>query len=264
MVKQKLTLISDAAKKGWKRILVKGKKTWRNNGINSVLILDLDILNSPAVKSVLLVGILATTLSATMHEQAPAPVDSVKSSLVIVPPVEQDVVLANMAQQYVPKKAPKVVEKLKVRTTILKEAKVQVPEHVPDKHLALMLKEAKKNNVPIKIAIRLVQSESSFERTSRSHKGAKGYMQLMPATRKIYVDKLNIKDKSDAETNIIIGYAYLGDLFKLYKKRNISDKAAWRLTLASYNAGPGNVAKSGGVPNYCEKYITKIMGNQLL
>jgi hypothetical protein len=261
MIKKQLELLREEVKKNCRLVLIKVKKKWYKQILKEILMLDLNVLNSHTVKSAIALSILLTTLSAATPHIADNSIAVTESNHVLIPPIEEDIVTGYYSK---PLYKPVVENKLEMRETVLKVANVKIPKSVPDKHLAIMFREAEKNKVPLKIAMRLVYSESSFDKTSVSHKGAKGYMQLMPATRKIYVDKLNIADKKDTETNIIIGYAYLGDLFKQYKRRNISDKAAWRLTLASYNAGPGNVQKSGGVPSYCEKYVTKIMGNHPL
>ena len=66
-------------------------------------------------------------------------------------------------------------------------------------------------------------------------------MQLMPAT----AASLGCKNSSDPRQNIFAGTKYLAQQLKA-QKGNV------KLALASYNAGPGNVAKYGGVPPFAE------------
>ncbi len=82
-----------------------------------------------------------------------------------------------------------------------------------------------------------------------SPKGAIGLMQLMPATAADL--KVAADDPAD---NARGGARYLRDLLIRYH----NDAA---LALAAYNAGPGAVAKFGGVPPYPEtrQYIARVL-----
>src|SRR5687768_4021881 len=96
----------------------------------------------------------------------------------------------------------------------------------------------------------VIQAESAFNPRARSHKGAMGLMQLMPATAAEY----RVTDAYDPAQNIRAGVAYLKSLLTRFSN-NVE------LALAAYNAGPGAVKKYGGtVPPYRETrdYIAKI------
>ncbi|PJZ85275.1 lytic transglycosylase domain-containing protein [Leptospira harrisiae] len=93
----------------------------------------------------------------------------------------------------------------------------------------------------------LVQTESQFHKRAKSHKGALGLMQVMPATAKWLAEKEGIpfsseKDLYDPETNLYIGVLYLNYLME----RTDSLDAA----LLSYNAGLGGYKRFGGIPEY--------------
>lgn len=95
---------------------------------------------------------------------------------------------------------------------------------------------------------RLIQQESSWNPYSRSEKGATGLAQLMPATAK----GLGVNNINDPEQNLRGGAIYLRQMLDRFGD---VDKA-----LAAYNAGPGRVERSGGVPQIKETqdYVNKI------
>jgi soluble lytic murein transglycosylase len=83
----------------------------------------------------------------------------------------------------------------------------------------------------------LIRQESRFVMDARSHVGASGLMQVMPATakwtaRKIGLDGFQPHHISDRDTNIAIGTAYL--------KLALDDfEGSMPMAAAAYNAGPG-------------------------
>ncbi|ABG32130.1 lytic transglycosylase domain-containing protein [Roseobacter denitrificans] len=108
---------------------------------------------------------------------------------------------------------------------------------------------ARKHRIPEDLFLRLVQQESGWNPTAKSHKGALGLAQLMPATaRYLRVDPL------DPEENLEGGARYLRKQYDRFK--------SWRLALAAYNAGPNAVKRHGGIPPYKEtqNYVRIIAG----
>jgi hypothetical protein len=95
----------------------------------------------------------------------------------------------------------------------------------------------------------LIQVESNYQPRAKSHKGAMGLMQLMPATAREY----RVRNAYDPKANINAGIQKLKGL--LDKWGNVS------LALAAYNAGEGAVARFNGIPPYREtqNYVTKIL-----
>lgn len=86
----------------------------------------------------------------------------------------------------------------------------------------------------------VIAVESKGESDARSHRGALGLMQLMPATARDMAALLDEDapaedDLLDPGRNIRLGSAYLRRQLDRYE--NLS------LALAAYNAGPGNVQK---------------------
>ena len=116
--------------------------------------------------------------------------------------------------------------------------------------LAMAREAARRNGVPEDLFLRLVQQESNWNPKAKSHKGALGLAQLMPATAR----SLRV-DPHDPRQNLEGGARYLKQQYQTF--------GSWRLALAAYNAGPGAVKKYGGVPPFREtkNYVKKIWGS---
>ena len=86
----------------------------------------------------------------------------------------------------------------------------------------------------------LVREESNFNKAIKSHAGACGLSQLMPATAKMVAKQMarpySSKQIYDVDTNLAIGGYYLNSLLEDYGGSPM-------LALSSYNAGPGNTAR---------------------
>ena len=95
----------------------------------------------------------------------------------------------------------------------------------------------------------VIMAESRYNPKAISKRGARGLMQLMPATAK----SLGVADSFDPEDNIYGGSLYLKTLIDKFDG-NI------KLALAAYNAGSRSVKKYGGVPPFKQTklYIHKV------
>jgi soluble lytic murein transglycosylase-like protein len=96
----------------------------------------------------------------------------------------------------------------------------------------------------------VVRAESDGKTHAVSRAGARGLMQLMPATAK----DLGVRDSFAAQQNIAGGAAYLDALLMYYHE----DMA---LALAAYNAGPAAVDRYHGIPPYAEtrRYVERVI-----
>jgi soluble lytic murein transglycosylase-like protein len=118
---------------------------------------------------------------------------------------------------------------------------------------------AEQYGLPVKFVASVARAESAYRTNAVSPKGAIGVMQLMPGTAK----ELGV-DPHDVRQNIEGGTKMLRDLLLQYQ----NDPDQVRKALAAYNAGPGAVAKYGGVPpyretqNYVEKVLKQYQGAQ--
>ncbi len=94
----------------------------------------------------------------------------------------------------------------------------------------------------------VIQVESGFRPDAVSPRGAKGLMQLMPATAR----ELGVKDPFDPEENIRAGSRYLKGLLDRYD----GDRD---LALAAYNWGMGNVERNPDrLPRETLNYIARV------
>jgi membrane-bound lytic murein transglycosylase MltF len=83
--------------------------------------------------------------------------------------------------------------------------------------------------------------ESQLDQEARSHVGAIGIMQLMPATGA----EMKVGDISKAEPNIHAGAKYMDQLMsKFFPDANFSEGNRPLFAFASYNCGPGNVSRA--------------------
>jgi soluble lytic murein transglycosylase len=87
----------------------------------------------------------------------------------------------------------------------------------------------------------IARQESQFAQNAVSHAGARGLMQLMPATANEQAGKLGLAYSSsalidDAGFNLAVGGAYFQRLLDYYN-------GSYPLAVAAYNAGAGNVNK---------------------
>ena len=141
---------------------------------------------------------------------------------------------------------PRAASSARVSTTVNSFVAV-APQHAYDH---IIREAAELYKVDVALIRSVVQAESSFNPLALSRVGAMGLMQLMPNT----ADALDVENPFDPRENIMAGTRLLKDLLKQHKG-NI------KLTLASYNAGPGNVRKYGGrVPPFKEtrNYVKRI------
>jgi soluble lytic murein transglycosylase-like protein len=109
---------------------------------------------------------------------------------------------------------------------------------------------AQQHQVDTKLLRGVIEQESAFHPCAISAKGAKGLMQLMPAT----IEQFKVGDVFDPQQNIEAGATFLRQLLDKYK-------GDIKLALAAYNAGATTVDKTGGIPDIKETqdYVDSIM-----
>jgi hypothetical protein len=113
----------------------------------------------------------------------------------------------------------------------------------------IIIEAASKFDIDAALVSAVIKAESDYNPRIVSNKGARGLMQLMPATAK----RFGVTNSFDPRENIHGGTRYLRWL--LNKFDGNAD-----LAVAAYNAGEGNVWKYDGVPPFREtvNYINRI------
>jgi soluble lytic murein transglycosylase-like protein len=114
---------------------------------------------------------------------------------------------------------------------------------------AVIDSEAKRYNVDAAMVSALIRAESNYVPYAVSRKGARGLMQLMPATAR----RLDVRRPFDPLSNVRGGVRYLRELLDRFEHKP-------NLVLAAYNAGENAVESYGGVPPYRETndYVKRI------
>ncbi|MEO8369477.1 MAG: lytic transglycosylase domain-containing protein [Candidatus Solibacter sp.] len=124
-------------------------------------------------------------------------------------------------------------------------------ERLADPELTPLIdRAAQSHQLDSKLLRGVMQQESGFRPCAVSAKGARGLMQLMPAT----LEQFKVEDGFDPVSNVEAGATYLKQLVDKYK-------GDLKLALAAYNAGPGAVDRAGAVPDIKEtrEYVENIL-----
>jgi Soluble lytic murein transglycosylase and related regulatory proteins (some contain LysM/invasin domains) len=108
---------------------------------------------------------------------------------------------------------------------------------------------SRKFDIDAALVSAVIKAESDYNPRTVSRKGARGLMQLMPAT----AERFGVTNSFDPVANIYGGTRYLRWLLETFE--GDAD-----LAVAAYNAGEGNVWKYEGVPPFREtvNYIQRI------
>ena len=139
-------------------------------------------------------------------------------------------------------------------TNIVKSIPADIPTSGSSDIDRLIFDAGEREGVDPRFIHAVIWQESKYVADARSHAGAVGLMQLMPAA----AERFGCEDRNDPATNIAAGTKYLKWLLKRFSG-NVE------LALAGYNAGEGSVDKYNGVPPYNEtqnyvKIISKRYG----
>ena len=113
-----------------------------------------------------------------------------------------------------------------------------------------LVKEASaRHNVDPALVRAVIETESHWNPSARSQKGAMGLMQLIPAT----AQRFGANDAFNPKQNVEAGVRYLRTLLERYNG-NLD------LALAAYNAGEGAVDRAHGVPSIREtrSYVQRV------
>ena len=127
---------------------------------------------------------------------------------------------------------------------------VEAPEYdlaaIPDSIKAA----AERHRLPESLISAVIFVESGFDHAAVSSKGARGLMQLMPATSAM----IGVSDPHNPDQNIDAGASHLRAMLDTFK-------GDLPLALAAYNAGEGNVVRYHGIPPYPEtrRFVARVL-----
>ncbi|AYH41972.1 lytic transglycosylase domain-containing protein [Azoarcus sp. DN11] len=109
---------------------------------------------------------------------------------------------------------------------------------------------AAEHDLPEALIHAVIRVESNYDPRAVSPKGAVGLMQLMPRTARA----MGVVDARNPAENIRGGARYLKRLLEMFG--NDVGRA-----VAAYNAGPGAVVRSGGMPPFAEtrRYVPRVI-----
>lgn len=122
--------------------------------------------------------------------------------------------------------------------------------NAPGDHLDQIVQQAaERHNLDPALVKAVISTESGWNPTAISRKGAVGLMQLIPET----AERFGVGNAFDPVQNVEGGTSYLKQLLDHYN-------GDLTKTLAAYNAGERAVDQSGGIPAFpeTERYVQKV------
>lgn len=144
--------------------------------------------------------------------------------------------------------APAIIASRTVNPALPSDTPVDAPTGISQ----LVERIAAEHSLPPSLIHAVIKTESNYNPTAISSKGALGLMQLMPSTAR----RFGVVHVFDPVENIQGGARYLKYLLQLYENNG-------PLALAAYNAGEAAVAKYNGIPPYPEtqNYVVQVQKN---
>lgn len=120
----------------------------------------------------------------------------------------------------------------------------------PSTYDRLIRRYADEHGVDFALVKAVMHAESAFNPYAVSHKGARGLMQMMPATARRY----GVRDIYNPVENIRAGVQHLKFLSGMFNNKLY-------LVIAAYNAGENAVKQHQGIPPYAETqhYVRKVL-----
>lgn len=149
---------------------------------------------------------------------------------------------------------PRAVPRSRVVPSASRASRVRSAGHLDaamlertDRYRVLIEHHSRLNHVDADLVQAMVYTESGGDALAVSPAGARGLMQLMPATAR----SLGVTDPLNPEQSIASGIHYLRDLLDRF--------GSMELALWAYNAGPGAVQR-GVLPAETEAYVPRVLG----
>jgi hypothetical protein len=122
------------------------------------------------------------------------------------------------------------------------------PVEIPEAYRGVITRLAAAHGVDARLIHAVISAESGYQPRARSRKGARGLMQLMPATARQY----GVRNAYHANANLDAGVRHL---------KSLLDQFALPEAIAAYNAGAAAVKRFGGIPPFREtrNYVDRVL-----
>jgi soluble lytic murein transglycosylase-like protein len=147
---------------------------------------------------------------------------------------------------------PAPAAEARVETVLEPVLNTAVDAAVVNRYAVVVAQVAGRYGIEAALLHAVITVESGYNARAVSKAGARGLMQLMPATAK----RFGVADVFDPADNVRAGAQYLSELLKLFNND-------LHLALAAYNAGEHAVIKYGRrIPPYRETaaYVPRVVG----
>ena len=164
---------------------------------------------------------------------------------------EQTVLSTEIVEKVLSAKAPKII-KQKDRVTISYKLPANTLSNQAKRYLPEVQQQARRYNIEPALLLAIIHTESSFNPLARSPIPAFGLMQIVPTSAGKDVSNflqgkpllLSPEYLFQADNNVEAGSTYVHILSNRYFKNVRNEQSRIYMSIAAYNTGPGNVAKT--------------------
>ncbi|KPW00935.1 murein transglycosylase domain-containing protein [Pseudoalteromonas sp. P1-11] len=164
---------------------------------------------------------------------------------------KQTVLSTEIVEEVLSAKAP-VITKQKDRVTISYKLPANTLSNQAKRYLPEVQQQAKRYNIEPALLLAIIHTESSFNPLARSPIPAFGLMQIVPTSAGKDVSNflqgkpllLSPEYLFQADNNVEAGSTYMHILSNRYFKNVRNAQSRIYMSIAAYNTGPGNVAKT--------------------
>lgn len=159
---------------------------------------------------------------------------------------------ANLLQSTINTKDARATVKAKITSDDYSKLPAKFDQHI--EQVSQEISQRYGVDLPSSLVKSVIKQESGFNPNAKSHAGAQGLMQLMPATAK----SVGVFNSLNPYQNLKGGVTYLAQMLQRFDGN-------LQKALAAYNAGPQAVEKHGDIPPYKEtqNYVKSIMRDYL-
>jgi soluble lytic murein transglycosylase-like protein len=123
-----------------------------------------------------------------------------------------------------------------------------------------IIAQSKRTEIPVKMFLGLMRTESNFTVRAVSNNRAMGIMQIHPITWRKYAKKLNLSSSREEtfrpSVNIMVSASILRDLRDKYQRMGYQEPQLWDYVFSAYYAGEGSVRS--GLNRHHRQYVHKV------